>query len=306
VPKKILITGSSGLVGKALIKVLLKQGYSLNILTTQKQNLKTNKNINSFFWNPIKNQIDLESLEGVECIINLAGASISQRWTKKAKKIVINSRVMSLQLLAHTIKTHKFQVNHLISASAIGVYPDSMTRYYEEKDTQFNSNSFLSTVVRKWEVATDSFDSENMKISIVRIGIVLDSEEGALPKIIKPVNIFMGSVFGTGNQWQSWIHIDDLVLIFSHILKNNLEGIFNAVAPNPVKQSELISTISDIIKKPLLLPKIPKFVIKTILGDMSALLLESQRVSAKKIQQSGFKFKFHEISTALHNLLSHK
>jgi len=306
VPKKILITGSSGLVGKALIKVLLKQGYSINILTTQKQNLKTNKNINSFFWNPIKNQIDLESLEGVECIINLAGASISQRWTKKAKKIVINSRVMSLQLLAHTIKTHKFQVNHLISASAIGVYPDSMTRYYEEKDTQFNSNSFLSTVVRKWEVATDSFDSENMKISIVRIGIVLDSEEGALPKIIKPVNIFMGSVFGTGNQWQSWIHIDDLVLIFSHILKNNLEGIFNAVAPNPVKQSELISTISDIIKKPLLLPKIPKFVIKTILGDMSALLLESQRVSAKKIQQSGFKFKFHEISTALHNLLSHK
>ena len=305
-PKKILITGSSGLVGKALIKVLLKQGYSINILTTQKQNLKTNKNINSFFWNPIKNQIDLESLEGVECIINLAGASISQRWTKKAKKIVINSRVMSLQLLAHTIKTHKFQVNHLISASAIGVYPDSMTRYYEEKDTQFNSNSFLSTVVRKWEVATDSFDSENMKISIVRIGIVLDSEEGALPKIIKPVNIFMGSVFGTGNQWQSWIHIDDLVLIFSHILKNNLEGIFNAVAPNPVKQSELISTISDIIKKPLLLPKIPKFVIKTILGDMSALLLESQRVSAKKIQQSGFKFKFHEISTALHNLLSHK
>ena len=198
---KILITGASGLVGKALIKVLLKQGYSINILTTQKKNLKINKRINSFLWNPIKNQIDLQSLEGVGCIINLAGASISQRWTKRAKKIIINSRVMSLQLLAQTIKTHKFQVNHLISASAIGVYPDSMTRYYEEKDTKFNSNSFLTTVVRKWEVATGSFDSENLKISIVRIGIVLDSKEGALPKIIKPVKIFMGSVFGTGNQW---------------------------------------------------------------------------------------------------------
>jgi len=301
--KRILITGSSGLVGKALVKSLLEQGYSINILTTRKKNINKHQNINSFFWNPLMNKIDLQSLENVECIINLAGAPIAQRWTKKAKQIITNSRVMSLQLLAHTIKTHNFPINHIISASAIGVYPNSMTHYYEENDTNFNSNSFLSSVVRKWELAAKTFDSENFKISILRIGIVLDKNEGALPKLILPIRIFLGAFFGSGNQWQSWIHIDDLVSIFSHIVELEIVGVFNAVAPNPVRQSELVTTIAKILKKPLFLPKVPQRLLKLVLGDMSAIALESQRVCSKKIQQSGFKFKFHEIGPALENVL---
>ena len=301
--KRILITGSSGLVGKALVKSLLDQGYLINILTTQKKSINKHENVNSFFWNPLKNQIDLQSLENVECIINLAGAPIAQRWTKKAKEIITNSRVMSLQLLAHTIKTHNFPINHLISASAIGVYANSMTHYYEEKDTAFNSNSFLSSVVRKWEVAARIFDSENFKTSILRIGIVLDKNEGALPKLIFPVRNFLGAFFGSGNQWQSWIHIDDLVSIFSYIINQEIGGVFNAVAPNPVRQSELVTKIASVLKKPLFLPKIPEYLLKLFLGDMSAIILESQRVCSKKIQQSGFKFKFHEIGPALENIL---
>ena len=301
--KRILITGSSGLVGKALVKSLLDQGYSINTLTTRKKNINKHQNINSFFWNPLMNKIDLQSLENVGCIINLAGAPIAQRWTKKAKQIITNSRVMSLQLLAHTIKTHNFPINHIISASAIGVYPNSMTHYYEENDTNFNSNSFLSSVVRKWELAAKTFDSENFKISILRIGIVLDKNEGALPKLIFPIRIFLGAFFGSGNQWQSWIHIDDLVSIFSHIVKLEIVGVFNAVAPNPVRQSELVTTIAKILKKPLFLPKIPQRLLKLVLGDMSAVALESQRVCSKKIQKSGFKFKFHEIGPALENVL---
>ena len=301
--KRILITGSSGLVGKALVKSLLDQGYSINTLTTRKKNINKHQNINSFFWNPLMNKIDLQSLENVGCIINLAGAPIAQRWTKKAKQIITNSRVMSLQLLAHTIKTHNFPITHIISASAIGVYPNSMTHYYEENDTNFNSNSFLSSVVRKWELAAKTFDSENFKISILRIGIVLDKNEGALPKLIFPIRIFLGAFFGSGNQWQSWIHIDDLVSIFSHIVKLEIVGVFNAVAPNPVRQSELVTTIAKILKKPLFLPKIPQRLLKLVLGDMSAVALESQRVCSKKIQKSGFKFKFHEIGPALENVL---
>lgn len=300
--KTILITGASGLIGKSLVPILLEQGNNIHILTTQRKKRNLNAATKVFYWDPISHQIDLQSLEGVETIINLAGAPIAQRWTKAAKNRITKSRVKSLELLAHSVKIHNFPVKHLITASAIGIYSNSLTDYYNEKDAHYNSHSFLSSVVQKWEAAARSFDADTVKITILRIGIVLDLSGGALPKIILPIKSYFGAALGSGDQWQSWIHVNDLIGIFSHVLKNNLAGVYNAVAPNPVQQSELTASIARILRKPLFIPNIPQSLLKLILGDMSAIVLESQRVCANKIQQTGFEFQFHEISSALKNL----
>ena len=165
---KVLITGASGLVGRALTNSLIKQGFKLHILSTQKSKVNTGSNPKIFYWDPMSNVLDLRSLEGVDSIINLAGAPIAQRWNKAAKSKIINSRVKSLEVLAHNIKTYHFPVKYLVTASAIGIYDNSVTQYYDEKQSQFSSNSFLSSVVHKWEAAAGAFDTSDLKICILR------------------------------------------------------------------------------------------------------------------------------------------
>ena len=143
-----------------------------------------------------------------------------------------------------------------------------------------------------------------IKATILRIGIVLDAKDGALPKIMAPIEKYCGAVLASGEQWQSWIHIDDLVALFTHTLELKLEGVYNAVAPNPVQQAELTKSIAQVLKRPVFLPKVPEFALKLLLGEMSAIVLESQRVCSKKIQNTGFKFNYHELSAALKNLLN--
>lgn len=299
----ILITGATGLVGKALTRFLLSKGYTIHVLTTQKTLVHPNKNLQYFHWNPQENKIDTSCLKGVEVVINLAGSSIAQRWTKSAKASILNSRIQSLQVLSKAIKEGNFPIKQLISASAIGIYSDSKTNYYEEEHVSTDS-SFLSTVVSAWESATTQFQEMGIKTTLLRIGIVLDANGGALPKIKAPIEKYCGAVLGSGEQWQSWIHIDDLVAIFVHALEFKLEGVFNAVAPNPVQQTELTKTIALVLKRPMFLPKVPEFLLKLLLGEMSAVVLESQRVCSKKIQNAGFKFNYHELSAALNDLLN--
>lgn len=300
----ILITGATGLVGKALTRFLLSKGYTIHVLTTQKTLVHPNKNLQYFHWNPQENKIDTSCLKGVEVVINLAGSSIAQRWTKSAKASILNSRIQSLQVLSKAIKEGNFPIKQLISASAIGIYSDSKTNYYEEEHVSTDDSSFLSTVVSAWESATTQFQEMGIKTTLLRIGIVLDANGGALPKIKAPIEKYCGAVLGSGEQWQSWIHIDDLVAIFVHALEFKLEGVFNAVAPNPVQQTELTKTIALVLKRPMFLPKVPEFLLKLLLGEMSAVVLESQRVCSKKIQNAGFKFNYHELSAALNDLLN--
>ena len=299
----VLITGATGLVGKKLTAHLLNKGYKVHILTTQKALSSTETNIQYFYWNPQNKTIDLSCFEGAEAVINLAGSPIAQRWTKSAKASILNSRVQALNVLADAIKENNFPIKHLISASAIGIYPDSKTNYYQEDDVVSENCSFLRTVVQKWEAAANQFESLNIKSTILRIGIVLDNNGGALPKIMTPIQNYFGAVLASGEQWQSWIHSDDLVAMFIYVLESKRYGVFNAVAPNPVRQSELTKTIGHVIKKPIFLPNIPEFMLKLILGGMSAVVLESQRVCSKKIQSIGFKFDYHELSAALNDLL---
>lgn len=300
---KVLITGATGLIGKEIVKRCHEQDMSVHYLTTSKKKIKSDENYKGFYWNPKKNIIDANCFEGVDAIINLAGANIAKRWTKSYKKIILESRIQSLHCLKNAllnVKNH--HVKHIVSASAIGVYPDSFTKYYEES-CRGSSTTFLGEVVSVWENAVDEFAELGLLVSKVRIGLVLDDKEGALPQMVKPAKLGMGAPFGSGDQWQSWIHVLDLSKIFVYIIQNELDGVYNGVAPNPVTNSELTKVIAKTLHKPLFLPNIPEFLMKLALGEMHILLYESQRVCSKKIIDAGFDYTYSNVHPALESLL---
>jgi hypothetical protein len=300
--QRILITGATGLVGQEIVKQCHDQNIAVNYLSTSKSKLENKSNYKGFYWNPSSGEIDVNCFKDVDLIINLAGASIAQRWTKSYKEEILKSRVEALQLLYKTIETENISIKHLVSASAIGIYPDSLTHYYEEDFNDFD-DGFLASVVSSWEREANHFKSLNIKVSKIRIGIVLSKKGGALPKLAKPIQWFIGSALGSGNQWQSWIHIEDLAAIFMYVVNHTLEGTFNAVAPNAVPQKEMVKSIGKVVNRPILLPAMPSFVLKLVLGDMSALVLESQRVSSNKIEGLGYSFKYYQLKPALDDLL---
>lgn len=298
----ILITGATGLIGQEIVKQCHAEGINVHYLTTSKSKLSTDTNYKGFYWNPNNNEIDHTCFEGVSAIINMVGASISKRWTASYKKEILESRTKTAQLLQDTIKTHNYSIYQVVSASAIGIYPTSLVNYYEEDNTEI-SESFLGKVVHEWEAAVDGFKSLGCKVAKIRIGLVLAEEGGALPEIVKPIKFGAGAAFGSGEQWQSWIHVEDLAALFVFALQNNFEGIYNGVAPNPVSNEELTKAAASVLSRPLILPNIPKFAMKLVLGEMHILLFESQRVSSQKIEATGFNFKFANLRPALEDLL---
>lgn len=300
---KVLITGVTGLIGKEIVKRCHEQDISVNYLTTSKDKIEIQDNYKGFYWDPNKNTIDSDCFEDVDAIINLAGASIAKRWTKNYKKAIIESRVKSLQCLKNGLsKIKNHHIKQIVSASAIGFYPDSLTKYYDESCLK-QSSTFLGEVVSAWESAVDEFSELGLLVSKVRIGLVLDANEGALPQMAKPIIYGMGSAFGSGEQWQSWIHVYDLSRIFVYTIQNELEGIYNGVAPNPITNMELTKSIAKTLHKPVFLPNIPKFLMKLVLGEMYILLFESQRVSSKKIEDAGFDFTYSNVHPALEAIL---
>ncbi|SHG17161.1 TIGR01777 family oxidoreductase [Flagellimonas flava] len=299
---KVLVTGATGLVGQAIVKVLRSKDVEVNYLTRNKNKITTSEGYHGYYWNPSNGEMDLDSLKGVSAIINLAGASISNRWTKAYKKKVLESRIDSLTTLRKGLKqVDNTGITSFVSASAIGIYPDSLTHFYDEPEKQIDS-SFLGKVVGEWEKAADRFGDFDFKTAKVRIGLVLSNSGGALPKMARPVQAFVGAAFGSGEQWQSWIHIEDLAEMFVFLIENNLKGTFNGVAPNPVTQSKMIRTLGKVLDRPIWLPNIPKFVMKGLLGEMSYLLFASQRVSSKRIEKKGFDFRYPNLEAALENL----
>jgi uncharacterized protein (TIGR01777 family) len=301
--KTVLITGATGLIGQEIVKICHDQNMNVHYLTTSKNKLTTTDNYKGFYWNPDTKEIDIFCFEGVDTIINLVGASISKRWTDSYKKEIITSRTETAQLLLDTIKSNNFPIKQIVSASAIGIYPNSLTNYYEEDEPSVSA-SFLGQVVEQWEAIVDQFASAGIQLAKIRIGLVLSTKGGALPEIAKPIRLGLGAAFGSGEQWQSWIHIKDLARLFVFAVTNNLEGTYNGVAPNPVSNLELTKTVAKTLHKPLILPNIPKFAMKLVLGEMHILLFESQRVSASKIEETGFDFEYHHLEPALLDILN--
>ena len=298
----VLITGATGLIGQEIVKECHTEGISVNYLTTSKSKLSTENNYKGFYWNPNTNEIDHNCFKGVTTIINMVGASISKRWTNSYKKEILDSRTKTAQLLQNTIKKYNYKVEHVVSASAIGIYPNSLTNYYDE-ETKEVSKSFLGEVVEQWETAVDGFKTLGCKVAKIRIGLVLAKDGGALPEIIKPIKFGAGAAFGSGKQWQSWIHVQDLASLFVYAVQNNFEGIYNGVAPNAVSNQELTKVAASVLSRPLILPNIPKSIMKFVLSEMHILLFESQRVSSQKIENKGFSFKYANLRLALEDLL---
>lgn len=299
---KVLITGLTGLVGSTIETLLLEKGHTINYLTTSKLKIRNTTNLKGFYWNPEDIEIDLKCFDDVDAIIHLAGASIAKRWTNEYKKEIINSRALSTKLLYNSLQHKKTNIKHFISASAIGIYPDSLDKLYAEEQLTGN-DSFLSEVVQKWELGVDDLKTLNIPVCKIRIGLVLSNKGGALPKILAPIKLGLGSAFGSGKQIQSWIHCTDLARLFVFALENNWTGVYNGVAPHPITNKKLTETCAAILNKPLFIPNMPKLAIQLILGEMHTLLYNSQNVSAKKVISSGFTFNFEYADDALRDLL---
>lgn len=299
---KVLITGATGMIGQELVKVLHQNNVKVNYLSTSKDKLVSKENYKGFYWNPNTNEIDINAFEGVSVIYHLAGATVAKRWTSSYKKEILDSRTIPTRLLFNTLQNIQNKVTQIISASAIGIYPDSLGAIYNEENTGVD-NSFLGKVVELWENEVDAFKKLNILVTKIRIGIVLSNKGGALPQMVQPIKYGVGAAFGSGKQYQSWIHVEDLVNIFYYTQVSELDGIYNAVAPHPVTNSAMTKEIAKVLKRPLWLPNIPKFVMKMVLGEMHILVFSSQSVSALKILNQGFQFKFATIEKALTDLL---
>lgn len=298
---KVLITGATGLIGSELVSLLLQNGISIHYLTTSKKKIENEPNYKGFYWNPEQGIIDENCLMGVDSIIHLAGATISKRWTTAYKQEIIESRLLSSALLFKALKNYPNQVKQIVSASGTAIYPNSDSVVYDENSKEID-NSFLGNVVLKWEESVDKFQLLGLKVCKLRTGIVLSNKGGALIEMAKPIKLGLGSPFGTGKQMQSWIHIHDIAALYFFAISNELEGVYNAVAPNPVSNEKLTMTIATVLKKPLFMPNIPKFMMKLLLGEMHELLFENRNLSAQKIIEKGFVFKYKTIEKALENI----
>jgi uncharacterized protein (TIGR01777 family) len=299
---RILVTGATGLIGTQLCSYLLSKGHSLHILTTRTPWQTDEAQTRVFQWSPQNMQIDYRALEGVDAIINLAGSKINQRWTTNNKRSILNSRIKSTRLLFDAVKQSK-QKPHLINASAIGIYASDFQNQYTEADTNF-SNEFDGDVVRQWEGEAKQFETLSCKTTILRIGLVLSNKGGAFVPLSLPTRWGFGAWFGNGQQWQSWIHIDDLVGVIDYCLQNQLEGCVNATAPNPVRQRDLIQTIAKKVGAPQFLPGIPKIFMSIALGEMHKLVYDSIYAKPERLLESRYPYQFPEFSACVADLIA--
>lgn len=292
-----LIAGGTGFVGKHLTTLLLNEKNQVSILTTQK-NKKSNQ-VNYFYWNPSENYID-PKLQLPECIlINLAGAGVAEkRWTNERKKVILESRIQSLETLFLATKSKQINPTHIISASAIGYYGDG-SKMFTEHD--LGDDSFLSTTCKRWEDAALKFESLGISTSIVRIGIVLGLESGALAEFIKPMRFGIAGIPSNGKQIYSWIDVHDLVRIIFFLSTNNVSGIYNGVAPNPCSINQIFDELKK-YNKIFFTANAPSFILKLLLGEMAIEVLKSSQVSSQKIQNLGFKFRSETIAQCIENL----
>lgn len=290
---KILVTGGTGLIGKHLCKLLKNRGHFVTVLSRSRT-----VNPLSFYWNINENYIDNEAITNTDYIIHLAGAGIAdKRWTSARKKILINSRVDSTSLLFRKVKELNPTLKGFIAASGIGYYGAlTSEKVFSENDN--SGNDFLATICKLWEKESLSFQNENIRTVILRTGIVLSKKGGALDKIMKPIKLGVGAAIGSGKQFMPWISIEDLCNMYVEAIENKtINGIYNAVAPEHITNKGFTKTIAKFVKKPLWLPNIPSFVLKIVLGELSIILLEGSRVSSRKIENTGFKFKHSTLNS---------
>ncbi|GMT46079.1 MAG: epimerase [bacterium] len=297
----VLITGGTGLVGRHLCKRLQEKGYGVAVLS---RTSRREAAIPTYTWDLGKEEIEKKAIETADCIIHLAGANIGdKRWTVRRKQLIIDSRIKTGQLIFSKIKELNKHLQTFISASAIGYYGTiTSDKIFTETDPA--ANDFLGDTCRKWEQTADRFKESGIRTVKIRSGVVLTRQGGALSKMITPVKMGIGSAIGTGNQYLPWIHIDDLCDIYIKAIEDTqMDGAYNAVAPDHKTNKEFTRTLAHVLKKPFWFPNLPAITMKLMFGKMSEILLTGSRISADKIKATGYNFLFPDLETALTDLI---
>ncbi len=297
--KKVLITGGTGLIGSKITELLLRQGIKVHCLSRSSQK---GEQISYYKWNVNNQTIDKAAFDGVDGIIHLAGAGIAdKRWSAERKKEIMESRTRSTQLLYTTLSELDHTVNTFVGASAIGWYGETGDALVTEEAPP--GRGFMADVVKAWEAEVSKIRSLGIRLAIIRVGIVLSSQGGALPEMARPVKLFAGAALGSGKQYLSWVHEDDMARIFVHAYRQAaVEGVYNGVAPHPATNQEMTSQISNVLKRPLFLPNVPEFALRALLGEMADMVLIGTAASSKKIEATGFTFQYPELKHALSSL----
>ena len=301
---KVLIAGGSGLIGSRLSLLLKDLGKEVIWLSR-----KANENgpYRTYKWDVIKGEVDPEAFDGVDYVVNLAGAGIADKpWSPVRKKLIIDSRVLSTTLLLEQIKQMDHPPRAYLSSAAIGYYGDRGEELLRESSAPGKSGFLVESTV-EWETAIQEVQQSGIRTVAFRIGLVLSMKGGALPKLTLPANFFLGPYFGDGNQWYSWIHIDDICKMFIYAMeKESLSGIYNGVAPNPERNKKLTQAIGKAMGRFLLMMPAPVFALRLVLGELADTILGSARVSSEKIEQTGFNFNHPTLDKALQDIFDRK
>lgn len=295
--KNILITGGTGFVGSALTKYLTSLGNEVFILT--RSNKKTNERKVHYVQWLAEQEIELPPIDAV---INLAGESINGRWTEEKKKAILNSRLKVTENLLQLVQKMPQKPEVWVNASAIGYYGTSESEVFTERTTSAGTD-FLAEVVRAWETKASEASELGCRTVITRFGLILGRNGGVLPQLSLPYRFFAGGTVGSGSQWVSWVHIEDVVWVIQKAIEDNdYRGPVNVTSPNPVTMKEFGQVTGEVMHRPHWLPA-PSFTFKLLFGEMSMLILKGQQVIPEKAVNLGYVFKFPHLKEALHDLL---
>ena len=296
--KNVLLTGGTGFIGKQLTDVLLENGFSVSVLS--RSDRKNTDQITYYKWDLKKNYIDEKSILNADFIVHLAGEGIvEKRWTKRRKKVILESRTKPIELIYSVLKNNNKSLDAFVSASAIGIY-GAITSHKICTEATPPANDFLGITCQEWEKSVDKIDSLEIRTVKVRTGIVLGKNEGFLKKVTPSFKAGFGAILGTGKQYVPWIHIDDLCQIYIKAIQNTqMKGSYNAAVTDNTTNQSLSKILANLYGYSIRSLKIPSFVLKLFLGEMSVAVLKGQRVSSEKIQNTGFDFEFTDLEKAL-------
>ncbi len=303
---KVAITGATGFVGSSLVKKLFTEGHQVLVLTrnpaTAQKVFPSIPNLEIVAYTPTESGSWQEAIAGCNGVVNLAGEPIAEkRWTAQEKQEILNSRKLGTQKIVEAISKANLKPSVLVNASAIGYYGTSETSTFDESSPA--GNDFLAQVCQAWEEEAQKVKAYGTRLVILRLGIVL-GQGGAIAKMITPFKLFAGGPLGSGRQWFSWIHREDLVnLIIQALTSANMEGVFNATAPNPVRMAELAQTMGELMQRPSWLP-VPSFALESLLGEGAMVVLEGQQVLPNRTQSSDFNYQYSTVKQALKEILS--
>jgi uncharacterized protein (TIGR01777 family) len=297
----ILITGGTGLVGTVVTELALQKGYQVSFLS---RSTKSIPQVKVFQWDIAQKKIDIQAIEQADYIIHLAGAGVAdKRWSDAYKQEILDSRIISTQLLQEAISKSIKKPKAIVAASAVGIYGFDTGDTLMQEDSR-QGEGFLAEVTKKWEEELLKFENLGIRTVIMRIGIVLSTKGGALQKMMRPVQFFAGSALGSGKQYMSWIHIRDLARMFLFAIENEqIRGVYNAVGNTPVTNETFTKAIAKVMNKPLFLPNVPEFALRLMLGEMASMVIGGNRVSNEKIVKAGFQYEFETLEEALKNLI---